>query len=138
MAIVWTRTGDILAMANVDGETADSPAKPASSTEQNRTVTDVFEPGSTNKVVTIAAALEAGVVMPDTVTPTPSALMIDGVRFEDVETHPSEMTVADILRESSNVGTISRGTGVVRRAGATSASAVTGPTSKRPGIILPL
>ena len=107
MAIVMdVRTGDILAMANVDGETADSPAKPASSTEQNRTVTDVFEPGSTNKVVTIAAALEAGLVKPDTVIPTPSALLIDGTTFEDVEPHPSEMTVADILRESSNVGTI--------------------------------
>jgi len=107
MAIVMdVRTGDILAMANVDGETADGPAKPAPASERNRTVTDVFEPGSTNKVVTIAAALEAGLVKPDTVIPTPGALLIDGTRFEDVESHPSEMTVADILRESSNVGTI--------------------------------
>jgi cell division protein FtsI (penicillin-binding protein 3) len=45
-------------------------------------------------------------VKPDTVIPTPGALLIDGTRFEDVESHPSEMTVADILRESSNVGTI--------------------------------
>ena len=146
MAIVMdVRTGDILAMANVDGETADSPAKPASSTEQNRTVTDVFEPGSTNKVVTIAAALEAGLVKPDTVIPTPSALLIDGTRFEDVELHPSEMTVADVLRESSNVGTITiardlgkvRFDAAVRNFGFGRVTGLDFP-GEAPGIILPL
>jgi cell division protein FtsI (penicillin-binding protein 3) len=107
MAIVIDiRTGDILAMANVDGETKDAPAHPAPNTERNRTVTDVFEPGSTNKVVTIAAAIEAGLVSPSTVLTVPTSVIIDGQKFEDVENHGLELTVADILRESSNVGTI--------------------------------
>ena len=107
MAIVMdVKTGDILAMATVDGETADSPARPAPSTERNRPVTDVFEPGSTNKVVTIASALEAGLVTPETQIEVPQAIKVDGQKFEDVDAHGPVLSVADIIRESSNVGTI--------------------------------
>jgi cell division protein FtsI (penicillin-binding protein 3) len=107
MAIVMdVRTGDILAMATIDGETAEGPARPAPSTQRNRPVTDVFEPGSTNKVVTIAAALEAGIVTPQTEFAVPQAIKVDGQKFEDVEAHGPVLTVADIVRESSNVGTI--------------------------------
>jgi len=107
MAIVMdVRTGDILAMATVDGETAEHSARPAPSTQRNRPVTDVFEPGSTNKVVTIAAAIEAGLVTPETQFTVPQAITVDGQKFEDVTEHGSVLTVADIIRESSNVGTI--------------------------------
>jgi cell division protein FtsI (penicillin-binding protein 3) len=107
MAVVMdVRTGDILAMATVDGETSESPARAAPSSQRNRAVTDVFEPGSTNKVVTIASALEAGLVTPETEFIVPQSIKVDGQKFEDVESHPSVLTVADILRESSNVGTI--------------------------------
>ena len=54
----------------------------------------MYEPGSTNKVVTIAAALEAGLVTPDTVLQVPNSIT------------QLDMTVRDIVRESSNVGTI--------------------------------
>jgi len=100
------RTGDVLAMATVDGATADVPAHPAAAPSPNRPLTDVFEPGSTNKVVTISAALEAGLVNPDTVLSVPGSLVVDGQEFEDVHSHPSAMSVADIVRLSSNVGTI--------------------------------
>ena len=67
----------------------------------------MYEPGSTNKVVTVAAAIDTGTVTPDSWFETPPAITIDGTAFEDVESdHPSSMTVADIVRESSNVGTI--------------------------------
>ena len=146
MAIVIdVRTGDILAMANVDGETADSPAKLAASTETNRAVADVFEPGSTNKVVTIAAAIEAGIIKPDTIISTPWMLVIDGTKFEDVEAHPVEMTVADVLQHSSNVGTINiarelgkvRFDAAVRNFGFGRATGLDFP-GEAPGIILPL
>lgn len=104
--IADVRTGDILAMATVVGATDDVPTHAASATDPNRPLTDVFEPGSTNKVVTIAAALEAGVVSPDTVIQVPGRIIVDGQKYEDVASHPTEMTVADIVRESSNVGTI--------------------------------
>ncbi len=107
MAIVMdVTTGDILSMASVDGATNDHPARPAPPDERNRPVVDVFEPGSTNKAITVAGALEDGVVNPDSWFQTPSQLTIDGTDYKDAELHPPSMTVRDIVRESSNVGTI--------------------------------
>jgi cell division protein FtsI (penicillin-binding protein 3) len=100
------RTGDVLAMASVDGGNGAVPTHSAAATEHNRPLTDVFEPGSTAKVVTIAAALEAGVVTPSTTLSVPGSMTIDGTKYEDVESHPTLMTVADIVRYSSNIGTI--------------------------------
>lgn len=146
MAIVMdVRTGDILAMVTVDGETADSPARAAPSSQRNRTVTDVFEPGSTNKVVTIASALEAGLVTPETEFVVPQAIKVDGQKYEDVESHASVMTVADILRESSNIGTImiARELGSARFDAALRNFGFGKPTGlefpgEAPGILLPL
>jgi cell division protein FtsI (penicillin-binding protein 3) len=104
--IADVRTGDVLAMATVTGATSTAPARAANALEPNRPLTDVFEPGSTNKVVTIAAALEAGVVSPSTVLEVPASIVVDGQKYEDVHSHPTRMTVADIVRESSNVGAI--------------------------------
>lgn len=100
------RTGDILAMANVNGAITDVPAHPAKVGSANRAVSDVFEPGSTNKVVTVAAAIEAGLVNKNTIFEVPGALMIDGTKFSDVKPHPAQLSVADIVRLSSNVGAI--------------------------------
>ncbi len=100
------RTGNILAMATVNGANGTQPAQPAGATSRNRPLTDVFEPGSSAKVVTISAAIEAGLVNPSTVLSVPQSITVDGTKYEDVDTHPTLMTVADILRESSNVGTI--------------------------------
>ena len=146
MAIVMdVRTGDILAMATVDGETAEQPAGPAPSTQRNRPVTDVFEPGSTNKVVTIASALEAGLVTPATEFDVPQAIKVDGQKFEDVEAHGPVLTVADIIRESSNVGTIliarqlgsARFDAALRNFGFGSQTGLDFP-GEAPGILLPL
>ena len=107
MAIIAdTHTGNVLAMASVDGPTGTKPATPSPVTGRNRPLTDVFEPGSTAKVVTIAAALEAGLVSPSTVLSVPGSITVDGTKYEDVDSHPTAMTVADIVRQSSNVGTI--------------------------------
>ena len=107
MAVIAdVRTGDILAMATVNGATEGVPAHTATGVEHNRPLTDVFEPGSTNKVVTVAAALEAGLVSPSTVLQVPGRIEVDGQEYKDVHSHPTAMTVADIVRESSNVGAI--------------------------------
>jgi cell division protein FtsI (penicillin-binding protein 3) len=113
--IVDVTTGDVLSMATVDGPGVDEagvavPAHPASNEEQNRALTDVFEPGSTNKVITLAAALEAGKVTPETTFSVPDTIHIGDKDFHDSHEHPEEtLSVADILRESSNVGTIKIG-----------------------------
>ncbi len=146
MAVVAdVRTGDILAMASVDGATDAAPAHPASAIEGNRPLTDVFEPGSTNKVVTIAAALEAGLVRPDTVLSVPQELKVYDTWYVDADSHAPELTVADILRESSNVGTImiADKLGATRFDQAVRSFGFGRPTGldfpgEAPGIILPL
>jgi cell division protein FtsI (penicillin-binding protein 3) len=101
-----TRTGSILAMANVTGDGAGA-ARSSSPTEHNRAVTDVYEPGSTNKVITMAGALEDGLVTPETKLTVPDKLPMANALFEDHEPHPPiSWSVTDILVNSSNVGTI--------------------------------
>lgn len=142
--VVDVQSGDVLAMATVEGATADHPARPAPATEPNRPVTDVYEPGSTNKVITVAGALEEGTVTPETWYQVPGELTIDGRVFEDVEDHPPAMTVNDIVRESSNVGTIliARALGrdrfdtYLRAFGFGSATALEFP-GESPGLLLP-
>ncbi len=105
--IADVRSGDILAMATVDGATDTLPAHAADSSERNRPVTDMYEPGSTNKVITMAAAIQEGLVSPDTVIDgVGQTINIGGTEYQDVEDHPSSMSVTDILAQSSNVGTI--------------------------------
>lgn len=108
MAIVAdVQTGDVLAMATVDGADGKAPAHPAPPTEQNRPLATVYEPGSTNKVIDVASALETGAITPSTVFDVPWALQIADARFEDHVWHPPERwTARDIMRESSNVGAI--------------------------------
>ena len=107
MAIVEdTRTGGILAIANVTGDGAGN-ARPSIATEHNRAITDVYEPGSTNKVITISGAIEDGLVTPDTRFIVPDKLPMADAVFEDHEPHPPiSWSVTDILVNSSNVGTI--------------------------------
>jgi len=143
--IADTRTGDILAMVSVDGATDAAPAHAAYASTPNRPLTDVFEPGSTAKVVTIAAALEAGIVAPSTVLQVPGSIVVDGEEFADVKSHPAAMTVADIVRESSNVGTIliARALGAERFDAALRSFGFGAPTGlefpgEAEGILLPL
>ena len=101
------KTGDVLAMASVDGSDAHGPARLAPANESNRPLTAVYEPGSTAKVVTVGAALETGVVKPDTMFQVPWRLQIADRLFSDAEQHNVEnWTVSDIVRESSNIGVI--------------------------------
>jgi cell division protein FtsI (penicillin-binding protein 3) len=108
MAIVAdVQTGNILAMVSVNGADDTRPASRASNAENNTPVTSVFEPGSTNKVITMAGAIEEGLVSKDTTfDDIYGSVRVGDTVYEDVEAHASTMSVADILRESSNVGTI--------------------------------
>ena len=105
--VVDVRTGDVLAMVTVDGENADHPAVRASNLQKNRPVTDVYEPGSVNKTITMAGAIEEGLVQPDTTFDDIwTSVRIGGVDYKDEESHSTTMSVAEILQHSSNVGTI--------------------------------
>jgi cell division protein FtsI/penicillin-binding protein 2 len=97
-------TGEILAVANlgVDPDTGEVEAL-----GENRAVTASFEPGSVNKVITVAAALEEGLVSPSTELVVPDKLQVGDHEFSDHDPHPTEAySVTRILTESSNIGTI--------------------------------
>ncbi|MDQ1432490.1 MAG: hypothetical protein QOF40_3092 [Actinomycetota bacterium] len=105
--IVDVQTGDVVAMATVNGATDKLPAQTAPATESNRPITDVYEPGSTNKVITMSGAIQEGQVTPDSTFSVDQSINVGGTDYEDDEKHPTTtMTVADILAQSSNVGTI--------------------------------
>lgn len=111
--VVDVRTGAVLAMATVDGAQGGRAAGPTPSSDRLRPVTDVYEPGSTNKVITIAAALEDGVVGRDTPFQVPASIAVEDGVFEDHDYHAVETwSTTDIMRESSNVGTIMIGQAV--------------------------
>ena len=100
------RTGAILAMANVSGD-GGGAARPSAPAERNRAVTDVYEPGSTNKVITMAGAIEDAIVSPDTRFTVPDQMQVGNHVFSDHEPHPPvSWSVTDILTQSSNIGTI--------------------------------
>lgn len=77
---------------------------------RNPSVQDVYEPGSTGKVMTMAAALEEGTITPTTVFKVPYTLLRAGKNFKDHEYHPLQhLTATGILAVSSNTGSIKVG-----------------------------
>lgn len=101
------RTGEILAMATYPWFDPNDFAAARPATYRNRAVTDAFEPGSTNKVITAAAALEEGVIDPSERLPVPSHVRLGQFTIHDAEAHPFErLTLGDIVAVSSNVGIV--------------------------------
>ena len=98
-------TGEVLAMANFPTYDPNQRGSVDPARMRNRTVTDLFEPGSTLKPFTVATALELGMVTPATVIDTASGqLTIGKATIHDA--HPSgALTVAQVIQKSSNVGT---------------------------------
>lgn len=106
-AVMDPRTGDILAYATAPSFDPNDPGSSPPSARRAWGVGDVFEPGSTSKVITIAAALEEGVVSPDTQMSVPDQIQIWDRKLSDDENHPKvSMSVRQVIAQSSNVGTI--------------------------------
>ncbi len=100
-------TGAILAMATYPWFDPNNVAASNPATITNSAVTDVYEPGSVNKIVTAAAALQEGVLNLNTRFMVPDQVTVYGDVIHDAEIHPTEpMTLADILAYSSNIGAI--------------------------------
>jgi cell division protein FtsI (penicillin-binding protein 3) len=69
--------------------------------------TSVYEPGSVEKLITISAALQAGVIVPSDTFTIPNTYELAGTAFHDAESHPTEhWNVTDIVANSSNIGTL--------------------------------
>lgn len=100
------RTGAILAMESWPGLDLNDRSQVSPDVMRNRAVADIYEPGSTLKAVTVAAAIEEGVVTPSTQIDTPQTVTVGEFTYSDLASTPDWMTVADIVTRSSNVGTI--------------------------------
>ena len=106
VVIMDPKTGKILAMAQWPEFNPNTPPATLAST-RDIPVQNVFEPGSTAKVVTVAAAFERGGQTPMSVYRVPDNITIDGFPFHDAEFHPTvHYTIAGILANSSNVGMV--------------------------------
>ncbi|HEY0218058.1 MAG TPA: penicillin-binding transpeptidase domain-containing protein [Cellulomonas sp.] len=103
-----TRTGEILAMADSATVDPNDPGADESLLGGVRAAVDVFEPGSTAKVITMSAALETGLVTPTTEFDVPYQFTTSNNQtFKDSHEHAGlHLTTTGILAESSNTGTV--------------------------------
>jgi cell division protein FtsI/penicillin-binding protein 2 len=98
-------TGAILALASWPRVNANDPSAAPPDDSTDRAVTDTYEPGSTFKAVTVAGALQDGVVTPDTELNVPSVLQVADRQIHDADSHGDEtLSVAQVLSRSSNIG----------------------------------
>ncbi len=135
--VMDVKTGQILSMANLAATHPGPVGAPSASTTtsapggvipigphdavdeapNNLAVTQLYEPGSVFKLVTFSAALQYGLINPNTVFSVPDQIKLDGSTFHDAEPHPTEqLTSTQILAQSSNIGTseIAQGVGEQR------------------------
>ncbi len=133
--VMDVKTGQILSMANLvathpaaigAATTTTTPAAgvipigpndAVNEAPNNLAVTQDYEPGSVFKLVTFSAALQAGLINPNSVFTVPDQIKLDGSTFHDAEPHPTEtLTATQILAQSSNIGTseIAQGVGEQR------------------------
>jgi cell division protein FtsI (penicillin-binding protein 3) len=105
--VIEVGTGEILGMVSAPSFDPADRREEERANWRNRAVTDMFEPGSIQKPLTFAAALESGAITPGTTFQVPDRLTIGDKTFSDVSRHPVETwTVGDVLARSSNVGSI--------------------------------
>ena len=135
--VMDVKTGQILSMANLVSTHPKAPgsatAPAAASTAggvipigpkgnvkeaaNNNAVTQLYEPGSVFKLVTFSAALQDGLINPNSIFTVPDQITLDGSSFHDADPHPTEqLTATQILAQSSNIGTsqIAQGLGEQR------------------------
>ncbi|MFC3551546.1 peptidoglycan D,D-transpeptidase FtsI family protein [Lysobacter cavernae] len=97
-------TGEVLAMANLPAYNPNAVGLGNPDTHRNRAVTDVIEPGSTMKPLTVAAALAAGVITPRTTIDTNPGWMPNGrYRTSDFRNY-GVLDTTGVITHSSNVG----------------------------------
>ena len=97
-------TGEVLALANYPSYNPGERRQLAGSGVRNRALTDIFEPGSTMKPFTVALALDAGRIRPNTVLNT-LPFFVGNKQIADKHTVP-QLSVSEVLQKSSNVGTV--------------------------------
>lgn len=104
------RNGDILALASLptyNPMTIDLDLPESMALLRSRAASDIYEPGSTMKVVTMAAALDAGIVAPDTTFVDTGAVVIDDRTIKNFDlSYHGEQTMTQVLQRSLNTGSV--------------------------------
>ncbi len=104
--VLDAHTGQVLSMANSGSFNPAAPGAPGAQLG-NPSVTSPFEPGSVNKIVTMAGALEAGLIRPEDVITVPGSIRIADRTVNDAWSHGDiRMSLNGVLGRSSNVGTL--------------------------------
>ncbi len=107
VVVMDPKTGQIYALATVPTFDPNKPADAAQADIRNRAVTDAFEPGSTSKVMTMAAVIEEKKANPLTRITVPPVLKTTYKTFHDDVPHGTlKLTLNGVLARSSNIGTI--------------------------------
>ncbi|MFI7589419.1 peptidoglycan D,D-transpeptidase FtsI family protein [Spongisporangium articulatum] len=108
--VLNVKTGEVLALADAPSFNPNDYGSAKAENLQNRSLVDVFEPGSTSKLVTAAAALEEGKVTPESRLTVDYTIQRGGRTFHDSHVHgPEKLTFTGVLAQSSNTGTIQVG-----------------------------
>jgi cell division protein FtsI (penicillin-binding protein 3) len=107
VTVLEVGTGEVLAMASAPLFDPNDRVDGDQDRWRNRPATDVFEPGSVQKTLTVAAAIEEGLVDRDSPIPVPYALQVGGKTFTDAYGHPDEVwPLYKVIERSSNTGSI--------------------------------
>ena len=102
--VLDVKTGEVLAMVNQPSFNVNDRSQMRPEATRNRSVTDVFEPGSTMKPLTMAAALDSGVWSPETkINTAPGYMKVQGNMIRDHRNY-GELDVSGVIAKSSNVG----------------------------------
>ncbi|KTF34876.1 peptidoglycan D,D-transpeptidase FtsI family protein [Xanthomonas translucens] len=105
IVVMDVATGEIMAMVNLPTYNPNSVTGVNSDARRNRAVTDLVEPGSTMKPLTISTALKAGVVTKDTLIDTnPGYMAVGRFTIKDVPRNNGVLTVTGVITRSSNIG----------------------------------
>jgi len=106
VVVLDAQTGEVLALTNYPSYSPDNRRHLSGAQLRNIAVTDTFEPGSTMKPVTVAMALEAGKVTPQTLIATaPGSYKLDKFTIRDTHNYGT-LTVEGVVQKSSNVGSL--------------------------------
>jgi cell division protein FtsI (penicillin-binding protein 3) len=101
------RTGAVLALATAPSYNEATYGSTDPSLLGDRAISEVYEPGSVAKVITMSSVIQQGKATPLTHVVVPAFLPLDGTVFHDDTTHGTEdLTLNGVLAESSNIGTV--------------------------------
>lgn len=107
VVVMDVATGEVLAMANLPTYNPNAVGDATPDTRRNRAVTDLVEPGSTMKPLTVASALQAGVVNAASVFDTnPGYMALGRYTIRDVPRNNGVLTTTGVITRSSNIGSV--------------------------------